>query len=106
MRAKVWGCAVLDAKVWCSVRVLCGAKQTSKGLAWCWCYARIRCGFPVKKVRKLFCRNKNTDWAGGLWALQDAVRVLCQAKVKCLISVLVYLSKLRLGILCGCPVWC
>ena len=25
----------LGAKVWCSVRVLCGAKQTSKGLAWC-----------------------------------------------------------------------
>ena len=23
--------AVLGAKVWCSVRVLCGAKQTSKG---------------------------------------------------------------------------
>ena len=27
--------AVLGAKVWCSVRVLCGAIQTSKGLAWC-----------------------------------------------------------------------
>jgi hypothetical protein len=27
--------AVLSAKVWCSVRVLCGAKQKSKGSAWC-----------------------------------------------------------------------
>jgi hypothetical protein len=26
--------AVLGAKVWCSVRVLCGAKQTSKCLVW------------------------------------------------------------------------
>jgi hypothetical protein len=29
--------AVLGAKVWCSVRVLCGAKQTSKGFALCGC---------------------------------------------------------------------
>jgi len=27
----------LGAKVWCSVRVLCGAKQTSKGFALCGC---------------------------------------------------------------------
>jgi hypothetical protein len=35
-----------------AVRVLGGAKQTSKGLAWCRVLskqARIRCGFPVKK---------------------------------------------------------
>jgi len=38
-----------------------------------WCYARIRCGFPVKKSISVRIRYRS----GGLWAFQDAVRVRC-----------------------------
>jgi hypothetical protein len=70
-----------------AVRVLGGAKQTSKGLAWCrvlskdkvqglgasaWCpvwvlskQARIRCGFPVKKSISVRIRYKSGGLAVG-----------------------------------------
>ncbi len=41
--------------VWFGAKLSKGAKLTSKGLvlgavfgAWCGCYARIRCGFPIR----------------------------------------------------------
>jgi hypothetical protein len=51
-----------------AVRVLGGAKQTSKGLAWCRVLskqARIRCGFPVKKSISVRIRYKSGGLAVG-----------------------------------------
>jgi hypothetical protein len=51
-----------------AVRVLGGAKQTSKGLAWCRVLskqARIRCGFPVKKSISVRIRYKSGGLAMG-----------------------------------------
>jgi hypothetical protein len=53
----------VECCVKCKGLVLCGAKQTSKGLVLgVGCYARIRCGFPVKKSISV----KTTYRSGGL----------------------------------------
>jgi hypothetical protein len=75
-----------------AVRVLGGAKQTSKGLAWCGCYARIRCGFPVKKSISV----KTTYRSGGAGCGQFRMLCGCGAKQTSLAN------KQRLGAGCGC----
>jgi hypothetical protein len=95
-----------------AVRVLGGAKQTSKGLAWCrvlskdkvqglgasaWCpvwvlskQARIRCGFPVKKSISVRIRYKSGGLAVGSSGCGAGAVPSKQAKVRCLVPVRVY----------------
>jgi hypothetical protein len=85
-------------------------------MAWfgalCGCYvqAKVRClvrcggGCKANKQGKGAGLYKPSKISKGLVLGVGAVRVRCQAKVKCLVSVLVYLSKQRLG--AGAKQWC